>query len=279
MEVSKLRIPELVAVCEELGISVGQAKRRKPIMELLREKEVSDVELQEAWELIRERNERAKAERERDERAKAEKQERDEKREREREKRARELAEKRLEIETLMQEVRSQRRTVVVEVTDSKYLAATFPHWFTYEGDPKPREKDLVSRRERAVAPSGARTRQVAAETVGQKEKVEEEEFNLTDDQGLCADGTTDAVPHNADSRPEALEVGGDPAKRRDEASQASDVCFLGDEDKASMVMPPRKSIQLEESNVEKSADGEAEQEVGRPGRPPWNSETKPGLD
>ncbi|KAM7314548.1 cyclin-dependent kinase 11B-like [Ixodes scapularis] len=280
MEVSKLRIPELVAVCEELGISVGQARRRKPIMELLREKEVSDVELQEAWELIRERDERAKAEKqERDERAKAEKQERDEKREREREKRARELAEKRLEIETLMQEVRSQRRTVVVEVTDSKYLAATFPHWFTYEGDPKPREKDLVSRRERAVAPSGARTRQVAAETVGQKEKVEEEEFNLTDDQGLCADGTTDAVPHNADSRPEALEVGGDPAKRREEASQASDVCFLGDEDKASMVMPPRKSIQLEESNVEKSADGEAEQEVGRPGRPPWNSETKPGLD
>ncbi|KAM7313086.1 uncharacterized protein ISCGN_002987 [Ixodes scapularis] len=91
MEVSKLRIPELVAVCEELGISVGQAKRRKPIMELLREKEVSDVELQEAWELIRERNERAKAERERDERAKAEKQERDEKAKEEREKRAHEL--------------------------------------------------------------------------------------------------------------------------------------------------------------------------------------------
>ncbi|XP_042143941.1 RNA exonuclease 1 homolog [Ixodes scapularis] len=108
---------------------------------------------------------------------------------------------------------------------------------------------------------------------------LEDEEFNLTDDQGLRADGTTDAVPHNADSRPEALEVGGDPAKGREEASQASDVCFLGDEDKASMVMPPRKSIQLEESNVEKSADGEAEQEVGRPGRPPWNSETKPGLD
>ncbi|XP_042142239.1 uncharacterized protein LOC121833187 [Ixodes scapularis] len=98
MEVSKLRIPELVAVCEELGISVGQAKRRKPIMELLREKEVSDVELQEAWELIRERNEKAKAERERDERAKAEKQERDEKAKEEREKRAHELELKRLEV-------------------------------------------------------------------------------------------------------------------------------------------------------------------------------------
>ncbi|KAM7298704.1 uncharacterized protein ISCGN_019278 [Ixodes scapularis] len=56
-------------------------------MELLREKEVSDVELQEAWELIRERNERAKAERERDEKAKEE-----------REKRAYELELKRLEV-------------------------------------------------------------------------------------------------------------------------------------------------------------------------------------
>ncbi|KAG0424943.1 hypothetical protein HPB47_027868 [Ixodes persulcatus] len=121
----------------------------------------------------------------------------------------------------------------------------------------------------------------VAAETVSKKEQVEEEESDLTDDQGLCADGTTDAVPHNADSKPEALEVGGDrdPAKEREEACQASDVCFLGDKDKASMVMPPRKSIQLKESSAEKSADREAEQEVGRPGRHPCNSETKPGLD
>ncbi|KAG0444318.1 hypothetical protein HPB47_013933 [Ixodes persulcatus] len=93
--------------------------------------------------------------------------------------------------------------------------------------------------------------------------KVEEDESDLTDDQGLCADGTTDAVPHNADSKPEALEVGGDrdPAKERDEVCQASDVCFLGDKDKASMVTPPQKSIQLKESSVEKSADREAEQE------------------
>ncbi|KAG0421718.1 hypothetical protein HPB47_002414 [Ixodes persulcatus] len=294
MDVSRLRIPDLVAICEELGISVGQVER-KPIMELLCKEEVSDVELQEAWKLIRERDEKAKVEiRERDEKAKAEIRERDERAqaerqeleerardEREREKRARELAQKRLEIETLRQEVRSQRRTVEIEVTDSKYLAATFPHWFTYEGDPKPREKDLVSREERAVAPSGARTRQVAAETVGQKGKVEEEESDLTDDQGLCADGTADAVPHNADSKPEALEVGGDrdPAKERDEVCQASDVCFLGDKDKASMVTPPQKPIQLKESNVEKSADREAEQEVGRPGSHPWNSETKPRLD
>ncbi|KAG0416291.1 hypothetical protein HPB47_006507 [Ixodes persulcatus] len=246
-------------------------------MGFLREAEVSDVELREAWELIGEREERVKAEKqERDEKAKEERE-----REREREKRARELAQKRLEIETLRQEVRSQRRTVEVEVTDSKYLAATFPHWFTYEGDPKPREKDLVSREERAVAPSRARTRQVVAETGRQREKVEHKESGLTDDQRLSADGTTDAIPHNAVSKLEALEAGGDrdPTKEREEASQASDVCFLGDEDKASMLMPPRKSIHLKESSVEKSADREAEQEVGRPGRHPGNSEIKPGLD
>ncbi|KAG0425117.1 hypothetical protein HPB47_027690, partial [Ixodes persulcatus] len=167
------------------------------------------------------------------------------------------------------------------ELTDSKHLAKTFPHWLTYEGDPKSREKDLVSWEESVVAPSRARTRQVAAETVGQKEKVEEEESNLTDGQGLCADGTTDAVPHNADSKPEALEVGGDrdPAKGREEASQACDVCFLGDKDMASMVMLPRESIQLKERSAENSADREEEQELGRPSRHPWNSETKPGLD
>ncbi|KAG0424834.1 hypothetical protein HPB47_027954 [Ixodes persulcatus] len=125
------------------------------------------------------------------------------------------------------------------------------------------------------------RERAVAADTVGLKGNVEEDESDLTDDQGLCADGTTDAVSHNADFKPEALEVGGDrdPAKGREEASQACDVCFLGDKDKASMVMPPRKSIQLKESSAEKSADREAEQEGSRPGRHPWNSETKPGLD
>ncbi|KAG0443976.1 hypothetical protein HPB47_014323 [Ixodes persulcatus] len=46
-----------------------------------------------------------------------------------------------------------------------------------------------------------------------------------------------------------------------------------------SMVMLPRESIQLKESSAEKSADREEEQELGRPSRHPWNSETKPGLD
>uniref|UniRef100_A0A6B0VCS1 Putative non-specific serine/threonine protein kinase n=1 Tax=Ixodes ricinus TaxID=34613 RepID=A0A6B0VCS1_IXORI len=264
MDLETLRVPELVHVCTELGIDLGQAKRKPHIIKLIRAAEISEEELLECVELKREKGFLEK-----------------DKEERESKGRARNLAQKRLELDALRQEVLSRRRKVVVEVTDSKYLAATFPHWFTYEGDPKPREKDLVSREERAVAPSGAITRQVAAETVGQKGKVEEEESDLTDDPRLSADGTTDAVPHNAVSKLEALEAGGDrdPAKEREEASQASDVCFLGDKDKASMVTPPQKSIQLKESSVERSADREAEQELGRPGRHPWNSEIKPGLD
>lgn len=106
MDVSKLPIPELVAICEELGINVGQAKRSKPIMGLVRESEMSNVELREAWELIQkwERDERAKKEKqERDERVQAERQEREgkAKNEPERARRARELVQKRLELETL----------------------------------------------------------------------------------------------------------------------------------------------------------------------------------
>lgn len=54
MNVSKLRTPESVAVCQELGISAGQTKKGKPIVKLVRELEMSDVRLLEDWELIQE---------------------------------------------------------------------------------------------------------------------------------------------------------------------------------------------------------------------------------
>ncbi|CAN8007460.1 unnamed protein product, partial [Ixodes pacificus] len=47
---------------------------------------------------------------------------------------------------------------------------------------------------------------------------------------------------------------------KTEEASKASDICFLWDKGKASMVTPPRKFIQLKKSSAEKSADREAEQ-------------------
>ncbi|KAG0415654.1 hypothetical protein HPB47_007184 [Ixodes persulcatus] len=155
-------------------------------MGFLREAEVSDVELREAWELIREREKRAKVE----------------------------------------------KRAL----------------------DEKARLKDKSERKERRTnAKSGV--------------------FVPT---GLPTPFRTTATPNLTRWK---LEGDRDPAKEREEVCQASDVCFLGDKDKASMVTPPQKSIQLKESTVEKSADREAEQEVGRPGRHPWNSETKPGLD
>lgn len=94
-------------------------------------------------------------------------------------------------------------------MTDSKHIATTFTHSFADEGDPKPREKDHLSREERALTPCRARKREVGAETEGQKEKVEDEESDLATDQHLSADGATHVVQHNADSKPQALQVGG----------------------------------------------------------------------
>ncbi|KAG0413983.1 hypothetical protein HPB47_008848 [Ixodes persulcatus] len=144
-----------------------------------------------------------------------------------------------------------------------------------------PGTDDHTCGEERVLAPSRARTHQVAAGTAGERERVEDEESDLTDDQRLSGDGTTAPVPHVADSKLEAVKVIGDsdPAKEREEVSQASDVCLLGDKGKASMVTPPWKFIQLQESSAEKSADREAEKDSGRPSRHPWDSDTKPGLD
>ncbi|KAG0425244.1 hypothetical protein HPB47_027579 [Ixodes persulcatus] len=164
---------------------------------------------------------------------------------------------------------------------DPPRTSGTDDHTCGYKGDPKPIEKDVVSREERVLAPSRARTCQVAAGTAGERERLEDEESDLTDDQRLSGDGTTAAVPHFADSKLEVVEVVGDsdPVKEREEASQASVVCFLGDKGKASMVTPPSKFIQLHKSSAEMSADREAEQDSGRPSHHPWDSDTKPGLD
>lgn len=74
-----------------------------------------------------------------------------------------------------------------------------------------------MSREERVLSPSRARTHWVAAQAGRQREKVEGVKSDLTDDQHLSADGTTDVVPHDANSKLEALKVGGnsDPAKER----------------------------------------------------------------
>ncbi|KAG0428376.1 hypothetical protein HPB47_024639 [Ixodes persulcatus] len=66
MDLEKLRVPELVHVCTELGIDLGQAKRKPHIIKLIRAAEISEEELLECVELKREKEflERDKEERE-----------------------------------------------------------------------------------------------------------------------------------------------------------------------------------------------------------------------
>lgn len=82
MDLNKLRVPDLVELCEELGVTLGKTKRKPHLIELIRETDADESELVECWELILERRDKE-----------AEKSEREEK------KRAHELEVKRLELE------------------------------------------------------------------------------------------------------------------------------------------------------------------------------------
>ncbi|KAG0438412.1 hypothetical protein HPB47_017021 [Ixodes persulcatus] len=66
MDLETLRVPELVHICTELGIDLGQAKRKPHIIKLIRAAEISEEELLECVELKREKEflEKDKEERE-----------------------------------------------------------------------------------------------------------------------------------------------------------------------------------------------------------------------
>uniref|UniRef100_G3MTR4 SCAN box domain-containing protein n=1 Tax=Amblyomma maculatum TaxID=34609 RepID=G3MTR4_AMBMU len=51
----KLKVQDLLEICQELGISVGPTKRKKPILELMRAEEVTEEEAGEAWKTVLER--------------------------------------------------------------------------------------------------------------------------------------------------------------------------------------------------------------------------------
>lgn len=59
MDLTKLRVPDLVLICDELGIGLGEAKRKPHIWEIIRGAEIPDEEIRETWELIQEREKRA----------------------------------------------------------------------------------------------------------------------------------------------------------------------------------------------------------------------------
>uniref|UniRef100_A0A6G4ZV37 Putative tick transposon n=1 Tax=Rhipicephalus microplus TaxID=6941 RepID=A0A6G4ZV37_RHIMP len=90
-----LKVKELIEICEELGITLGRAKRKQAILEIMKDEGVSAEEVDEAWVDIKARREEAeRREVEAREREEAERREAREEAER-REAREREEAERR----------------------------------------------------------------------------------------------------------------------------------------------------------------------------------------
>ncbi|XP_075737509.1 uncharacterized protein LOC142777099 [Rhipicephalus microplus] len=103
-----LKVKELIEICEELGITLGRAKRKQAILEIMKDEGVSAEEVDEAWVDIKARREEAERrevearEREEAERREArEREERREAREREEAERQERLELKRLELAIL----------------------------------------------------------------------------------------------------------------------------------------------------------------------------------
>ncbi|KAH6935970.1 hypothetical protein HPB50_011872 [Hyalomma asiaticum] len=66
-----LKVKELIKICEELGLTLGRAKRKQAILEIMKKEEVTAEEVDEAWADIKGRREEAErrelCEREREE--------------------------------------------------------------------------------------------------------------------------------------------------------------------------------------------------------------------
>ncbi|XP_075745478.1 uncharacterized protein LOC142803706 isoform X2 [Rhipicephalus microplus] len=94
-----LKVKELIEICEELGITLGRAKRKQAILEIMKDEGVSAEEVDEAWVDIKARRE--EAERREIEAREREEAERREAREREEAERQERLELKRLELAIL----------------------------------------------------------------------------------------------------------------------------------------------------------------------------------
>ncbi|KAL1436241.1 hypothetical protein MTO96_049869 [Rhipicephalus appendiculatus] len=58
-----LKVKELIESCEELCLTLGRAKRKQAILEIIKKEGVTAEEVDEAWADIKERREREEAER------------------------------------------------------------------------------------------------------------------------------------------------------------------------------------------------------------------------
>ncbi|KAH8025177.1 hypothetical protein HPB51_004190 [Rhipicephalus microplus] len=100
-----LKVKELIEICEELGITLGRAKRKQAILEIMKDEGVSAEEVDEAWVDIKARREEAERReveaREREEAERREAREREEVERRERREREEAERQERLELKRL----------------------------------------------------------------------------------------------------------------------------------------------------------------------------------
>ncbi|KAH6941872.1 hypothetical protein HPB50_023678 [Hyalomma asiaticum] len=66
MDLSKLRKPDLVMLCEEMGIEVAALRRKPLLIQALEDSGADEEELSECWELIQERMKRESEDKERE---------------------------------------------------------------------------------------------------------------------------------------------------------------------------------------------------------------------
>ena len=57
-----LKVKELIEICEELGFTLGRAKRKQAILEIMQKEGVTAEEADEAWADIKERRDHEEAE-------------------------------------------------------------------------------------------------------------------------------------------------------------------------------------------------------------------------
>ncbi|CAN7979226.1 unnamed protein product [Ixodes persulcatus] len=285
MSLEAFRLRELVQVCTELGIELGQIKRKPHIIELLQAEDVSVEEFSEALGEIRKREQEERKRRDDEEAlesARWELEKREYKREMERldyEFEQLELAKQTRESESLPRATTGvegvtgkacQGKEKVgagdTEMTENQRLSPDTTVTTLRKTDPKSERRDSESDVE------------AATEVVCQeKRKPEAGDTEVTGNQRVSSDATaaaprkTDAVPHKTDPTPERRE-------KEEKAPRASSGDFPDVEGDAKTETTPGRSSQLLESDAEMPgrAAQQSSQDPDRSDRHPCGFGTKP---
>ncbi|KAM7309886.1 uncharacterized protein ISCGN_006869 [Ixodes scapularis] len=269
MSLEAFRWHELVQVCTELGIDLGQTKRKPHIIKLLQAKDVSVEEFAEALEEVREREReerRKRADEEARERARKELEralkaarweleKREYKREMERldyEFEQLELAKEARELEALCRATTGV-EAVTGKACQRKEKVGAGDTMMTGDQRLSPdtavtvlRKPDPNSERRDGESDVKAATELVCQE----KRKMEAGDTEVTGNQHVSSD-TTDAVPRKTDAVPYKTDRTPERREREEKALRASSCDFLEDEGDAKTETTPRESSQLMESSAE----------------------------